>query len=207
MRLARGGPASPAERLAAALVVAGMVGFGIYGFASGAPSTPAYLLSIAALVAVVVLVRKAPLPGALVIALAVDALVHLAGGLVQVGTGGLYNVGLGATSGSWHTRLLQYDHGAHAFGSFLGAVALWVLLAPPAVDGARRRELIVLCVLAGMGIGAFNELIEFIATLAHAGAHVGGYNNTGWDLVSNTVGALVAGVVISRYHERLTTAP
>jgi uncharacterized membrane protein YjdF len=182
-----------------------MVGFGVYGFAVGAPSTPAYELSVAALVVVVVMVRKAPLPGALVIALAVDALVHLAGGLVQVGGSGLYNVGIGATSSSWHSRFLQYDHGAHAFGSFLGALALWVLLAPPAPDAARRRELTVLCVLAGMGIGAFNELIEFIATLAHAGAHVGGYDNTGWDLVSNTVGALAAGVVIARHHERLTS--
>ena len=170
MQLARGGPASPAERIAAALVATGMVGFGIYGLASGAPSTPAYLLSVAALVAVVVMVRKSPLPGALVIALAIDALVHLAGGSCRSAPA-VYNVGLGATSASWHRAWLQYDHGARlrVVPRCSGAVG--------AAGATGRRwcaptQLIVLCVLAGMGIGAFSELIEFIATLAHAGAHV-----------------------------------
>jgi hypothetical protein len=59
--------------------------------------------------------------------------------------------------------------------------------------------LMVLSVRAGFGIGGINETIEFIATIAHSGAHTGGYTNTGWDLVSNTIGALSAGVVIGRF--------
>jgi hypothetical protein len=47
-----------------------------------------------------------------------------------------------------------------------------------------------------MGVGAFNELIEFLATLAHHGSHVGGYRNTGWDLLSNSVGTAVASLLI-----------
>jgi hypothetical protein len=33
--------------------------------------------------------------------------------------------------------------------------------------------------------------------VAHSGAHVGGYDNTGWDLVSNTFGALAAAAVLA----------
>lgn len=47
-----------------------------------------------------------------------------------------------------------------------------------------------------LGIGAINEMIEFGATVAHAGTHVGGYDNTGWDLVSNTLGALAAATAL-----------
>jgi hypothetical protein len=33
--------------------------------------------------------------------------------------------------------------------------------------------------------------------LAHHGAHVGGYFNTGWDLICNLIGAGAAGLVIA----------
>jgi hypothetical protein len=35
-----------------------------------------------------------------------------------------------------------------------------------------------------------------VTTVVHAGAHVGGYTNTGWDLVSNLVGAVAAGAFL-----------
>jgi uncharacterized membrane protein YjdF len=137
-------------------------------------------------------VRRAPLPGPLVIALAVDAAAHLAGGLVAVGDDVLYNASIGPRVASLHTHLVQYDHFVHAFGAFLATLTLWVLLAPPTSAAVDRRNLMVLCMIAGLGIGAINEVIEFLATIAHSAAHIGGYNNTGWDLVSNTIGALAA---------------
>lgn len=193
-----GGSATRAEQVAAAVIVAALVGFGVYGFRTGAASTIGYLVSVVVVAGIVLLLRREPLPSALVLALAADVCIHMAGGLVTVHGHVLYNTGIGASSHSWHTRLLQYDHVAHSFGSFLGAMALWVLLASPSVDPARRRALAVLCALAGMGIGAIHEIVEFTATLAHNGAHVGGYNNTGWDLVANAVGATIAGVLLGR---------
>jgi hypothetical protein len=53
---------------------------------------------------------------------------------------------------------------------------------------------IVFC--AGMGLGALNEVVEFVAVLTMPKTNVGGYVNTGWDLVANAVGALVAVVAI-----------
>ena len=51
--------------------------------------------------------RRKPLPGALVLAVAVDAVAHLAGGLVAVGDDVLYNGSIGARVASLHTHILQ----------------------------------------------------------------------------------------------------
>ncbi|HEY0937565.1 MAG TPA: hypothetical protein VGD91_27975 [Trebonia sp.] len=72
------------------------------------------------------------------------------------------------------------------------------MLAAPFAGTGRRRELAILAVGAALGLGALNEMVEFIATLAHHGAHAGGYWNTGWDLVCNSVGAIAAGLVIGK---------
>jgi hypothetical protein len=41
-----------------------------------------------------------------------------------------------------------------------------------------------------------NEVIEFIAVLTFPNTNVGGYENTGWDLVANLVGTIIAALVI-----------
>jgi len=43
-----------------------------------------------------------------------------------------------------------------------------------------------------MGLGALNEVVEFAATRLMPRTNVGGYENTGWDLVSNLAGCLIA---------------
>lgn len=56
--------------------------------------------------------------------------------------------------------------------------------------------MLTLCAAGGMGFGALNEVIEFIAVLTIPNTNVGGYENTGWDLVANLVGTILAGVII-----------
>jgi hypothetical protein len=189
---------TPSEMLAVMFTAIAMAGFGLYGFVTGAPSTVSYLLSIVAVGFVITRFRRAPIPGPLAIGLAVSATLHLAGGLVSVGNDVLYNASIGPFVASLHTHVLQYDHFAHAFAVFVGTLTLWTLLVPHPSSGSRRSDDIVLCVLAGIGIGGINETIEFLTTTAHQGAHVGGYTNTGWDLVANIVGALAAATVLQR---------
>jgi len=114
-----------------------------------------------------------------------------------VGQDVLYNASLGTYSESLGTHFLQYDHFAHAYMCFVATFACWVMLAAPYAP-AYRRELVILAASGALGLGAINEMVEFIATLAHHGAHAGGYWNTGWDLVCNTIGAVAAGIVIAR---------
>jgi len=190
--LVRVGAATPltgSERAAVAVVAVAVAGFGTYGFATGAPSTVAYLATVVAVGVVVARCRRAPLPAPLVAALAGLAVAHLAGGLVPVDGDVLYNA-------SVQGQLLRYDHFVHASGAFVGTVVLWTLLVAPALAAAHRRTGVAVSVLGGLGLGALNETIEFVTTVVHAGAHVGGYSNTGWDLVSNLVGAVAAGAFL-----------
>lgn len=50
----------------------------------------------------------------------------------------------------------------------------------------------VLLIFIGMGIGAFNEIVEFVAVLLVPETGVGGYENTLWDLVFNSFEVLAA---------------
>ncbi|MDJ0788124.1 MAG: hypothetical protein QNK05_15050 [Myxococcota bacterium] len=98
---------------------------------------------------------------------------------------------------------LKYDQAVHAFGF---GVATW--LCWQGLCGAMRRGegdveaprptagLMVIVAAAGMGLGALNEVVEFVAT-RFTETNVGGYVNTGWDLVYNALGASVAAVIIS----------
>jgi len=190
-------PASPAEKVAVAVVAVALVGFAVYGVTSSAPSTVGYLTSVVLVGAVILWFRRSPIPDVLAIALAVNAIVHLAGGLVVLDGEVLYDFSIG--SAALDTHLLQYDHFAHAYGSFVATLTIWVLLVPPDIKAWGRRNMVALCLLASLGIGAINEAIEFVATLAHNGAHVGGYTNTGWDLLSNATGAVLAAVVLATW--------
>jgi hypothetical protein len=128
-------------------------------------------------------------------------LAHMAGGLMPIpdtwplkgDTHVLYN---------WWILpgMLKYDQLVHAYGFGLVTWICWQCLsrAFAARDVAIRPTfgLLCLCVAGGMGFGAANEVVEFIATLALPGTNVGGYENTGWDLVANSVGCLLAATVI-----------
>ena len=91
---------------------------------------------------------------------------------------------------------LKYDHVVHAYGFGVTTWVCWQGMRA-ALGGMAHRVrptpgLMVLCAAAGLGFGALNEVIEFAATLLVPETNVGGYLNTGWDLVANLFGATVA---------------
>jgi len=96
---------------------------------------------------------------------------------------------------------IKYDHVVHAWGFGITTWVCWqALRAALARRGAETLPtpgLLVLCAAAGMGFGALNEVIEFAATLLVPETNVGGYLNTGWDLVSNLVGVTTAVLCIA----------
>ena len=179
------------EGAALTVVAAAVAGFGSSGVALGVPGTAEYVGTVTALVVAVAAARRRPLPAALALAGAASVVLHLAGGLVQVGNGVLYNASAGG-------QVLRYDHLAHAVGIFVGTWLLWELLVRGTGAIADRTPLVVLALLGGLGLGAVNETVEFLATQAHGGGHVGGYTNTGWDLVVNAIAGVAAGLVLHR---------
>jgi len=181
---------------ASALFVVAMVGFTIYAAINGNFEFLFYAGTMVIMAGVVIAVDRAVRFSALVIAgLLAWAILHLAGGNVPVGdTGVLYNF----RPAPW---LPKYDQAVHAFGFAVATLLSWECLR----HGISKRMstaprptfgLAAACVLMGMGLGALNEVVEFVAVLTIPDTNVGGYTNTGWDLVSNLTGAIVAGVWI-----------
>lgn len=126
--------------------------------------------------------------------LAIWGLLHFAGGLAPIPEAitepgrqpNLYNMRLWP----WFPK---YDQLVHAFG-----FGMTVLLCYEALCARFKQPLRIdlplgsVLFLCAMGLGAVNEVIEFVAVLLMPETNVGGYINTGWDLVSNGVGALIA---------------
>ena len=128
-------------------------------------------------------------------------LLHMAGGLVPVPDGWPTNNGSVLYNLWLIPDLIKYDQVVHAFGFGITTWLCWQGLS--SAIGEIRGEpvrptfgLLVLCTAGGMGFGAFNEVVEFIATLTIPNTNVGGYNNTGWDLVANLIGSAIAAVLI-----------
>ena len=164
-----------------------VIGWTIYGFAAERPGTIPYLMTMVVLfVVMVALDAKIRFSNAVLWIFCGWGMAHMAGGLVPVGSGVLYNASLGF-------QLLRYDRVVHAVGFGTAAIACWQGLCA-ALD--RRPDvgvgLAALVALMGMGVGAVNEVVEFWASHAFA-ANVGGYQNTGWDLVANLIGCSAAG--------------
>jgi uncharacterized membrane protein YjdF len=121
---------------------------------------------------------------------------HMAGGLVRPPEGWpidgrqvLYNLWL-------IPDRLKFDQVVHFSGSVVGTCACWQWLRASAGVTRPTYGLVAICVLAGSGLGAINEAVEFLTTRVVSETNVGGFENTGWDLVANLAGTAAAGLLI-----------
>jgi hypothetical protein len=140
--------------------------------------------------------RRAGFTYGLLWALSIWGLLHVIGGLVPVphdwpiaGTKRVFY--------SWWIipGLLKYDNPVHAYGMGVATWACWQGLRTATGLRTPTAGTLAIAALAGIGLGALNEVVEFIATL-FLDTNVGGYRNTGFDLIYNTVGAVIAAYVI-----------
>ena len=186
----------------AVFTIAYMLGFGGLALARGNTEFVFYWLAMAVMIAVTVWIHlRVGFSPVVLWLLAIWGMLHMAGGTVPIppelasGEGALpvlYSLKLTP----W---LPKYDQATHAFGFFGATLAsLEALIAAMRGRGGGVRVgvgLAAAAVLCGMGLGALNEVLEFVVTLTVQKHNVGGYENTGWDLVSNLVGAVAAGAV------------
>jgi hypothetical protein len=161
-----------------------------------------YIVVMVVLVGVIWIVhRNIGLEIATLWALSLWGLLHMAGGLLTVPESWPISGDIRVLYSLWLIpERLKYDQVVHAYGF---GVATWVCwqgirtaIRHRGGDAVPTGGLMVLAAAAGMGLGALNEVIEFAATLLVPETNVGGYLNTGWDLVANTTGATLAAVVI-----------
>ena len=123
------------------------------------------------------------------IGLAIWAVLHLAGGGIRVDGDVLYGLILIPISEKY--SILRYDQVVHAFGFGVATLVMYQLLANllPQKD-MKRFSVGLVVVMAGCGLGALNENIEFLLTVLLPQTGVGGYENTSLDLCSNLFGSL-----------------
>lgn len=139
--------------------------------------------------------------------LAVWGMLHMAGGTIHIPpaiaqSDRAFPVLYALRPVSW---LPRYDQATHAFGFFSATLA-----GAEALRAATRFEratpgFALACFCVGVGLGAVNEVIEFGVTLVVPDHNVGGYENTGWDLVSNSVGAALGALLTLRARPRVAT--
>ena len=145
-----------------------------------------------AIAAVMATLRRVPYTMDCLIGLTVWAGLHLAGGGVQVGdVGCLYNLMLWPLSDK--LPIFRYDQFVHIWGFGAATLLMHCLLAKSLrrpIPG--KVGLGIVLVMAGLGVGALNEIVEFLATQFMSQTGVGGYTNTALDLCGNLIGAILA---------------
>jgi uncharacterized membrane protein YjdF len=152
----------------------------VFGAAAGERRVAAYLV-VLGLCAVPVAMARFTRP--VQWALACGGVLHLIGGVVP-GRPVFYETWLIG-------GVLKYDQAAHFAISAIVVVALWEAVGRHVDDAGVRSGIVVLMAL---GLGALNEVFEFLSALRFADAYVGDAANTAWDLVFNTFGAVTAGL-------------
>jgi hypothetical protein len=149
--------------------------------------------------------RQVQLSAGILWALSIWGALHMAGGLVPVPASWPIDGDQRVLYSLWLIPdRLKYDQVVHAYGFGITTWTCWHALraamahrlsvAPQQIQPT--FGLLLLCLAAGMGFGALNEVIEFVAVLTVPNTNVGGYENTGWDLVSNLTGCLIAALAI-----------
>ena len=139
--------------------------------------------------------KKVDYPNSVLWGLTAWALLHMSGGGLYIGKIKLYEVMLITFSEEYH--IFRYDQFVHIIGFGVATLVMYFLLKPllrPDLD--RWVALSIVVAMAGLGVGALNEIVEFTATVLVPETGVGGYTNTSLDLVSDLVGAVLAIAVI-----------
>jgi len=139
--------------------------------------------------------KKVDYPNSVLWGLTAWAFLHMSGGGLYVGGVKLYEIILIPISEKY--SIFRYDQFVHIVGFGVATLVMYFLLKPLLMpDITRWTALSIVVVMAGLGVGALNEIVEFTATVLVPETGVGGYINTSLDLVSDLIGAVVALVII-----------
>jgi uncharacterized membrane protein YjdF len=169
--------------------------FGIYyagllalGAVTGQAQTVFYAVFIgAAALAVARLYERARFSSLALWGLAAWGFGHMVGGLFEVHGDVLYELSLGAGE-------LRFDKLVHFVGFGFATLAAFEMLRARVAPEDESPSLATVAWFIGVGLGGLNETVEFLITRLPFESHVGGFSNTGWDLVANALGATVAAV-------------
>jgi uncharacterized membrane protein YjdF len=117
-------------------------------------------------------------------------ILHIFGGLVSYQGVRLYDLMLLNLVGDPY-HILKYDQFVHFYCYVVMSILMWSVVQKIMKQDASSAVVCVITVLAASGLGAVNEIIEFLAFVILGTEGVGGYINTAIDLVANLLGAMM----------------
>jgi len=129
--------------------------------------------------------------------LLVWAILHMLGGVVMSNGKVIYTLMIYPIISEPYS-VLKYDQLIHAYGFFTATLVMYYVLKKYLVRPFGWTAVGIVIAMAGLGLGALNEIVEFTMTVLLPNTNVGGYENTAIDLISNFVGALLAVWFIKR---------
>ncbi len=139
--------------------------------------------------------RRVYYPDFLLWILSLWSLAHMCGGGLIIGGEKLYEFMIFDIVGEPYL-IFKYDQFVHITGFAGATLAMYYLIKPLLRNPHRWIALSVVVIMAGLGVGALNEIVEFFVSVLVGETGVGGYVNTSLDLVSDLLGALIAMVLI-----------
>lgn len=123
---------------------------------------------------------------------------HLAGGAFIFGGVKLYGIVLIKIIGAPY-YLLKYDQVVHLYCYFIVTLFVYSIVQKITNEKSMKITSLVIVILASIGIGALNEIIEFAMVIfANASVDVGSYTNNALDLVFNLIGAITSIFIAKR---------
>lgn len=140
--------------------------------------------------------RKVDYPNFTLWGLSIWGLLHMLGGGIIINGSVLYAKILIPLIGEPY-HILRYDQAIHILGFGVATLVMFVLLKPFLKFPIKNwTSISILTIMAGFGVGALNEMIEFTATVIMPQTGVGGFINTSLDLVADFIGATIAMIYI-----------
>ncbi|PIQ66355.1 MAG: hypothetical protein COV96_02050 [Candidatus Zambryskibacteria bacterium CG11_big_fil_rev_8_21_14_0_20_42_18] len=122
---------------------------------------------------------------------------HMLGGVVMTNGKVIYTFMIYPIVGEPY-NILKYDQIIHAFGFFVGTLVMYYVLKKYLTRPFGWLAVGIVVAMAGLGLGALNEIVEFMMTVLLPNTNVGGYENTALDLISNFIGAILAVFYLKR---------
>ena len=131
-------------------------------------------------------------------------LLHMLGGGLYIKGTRLYNYILfdiysGEIPGM---QILKYDQFMHFYTYIVITFILFYIIKNYLKKDVNWLVIFSILILASVGVGAINEIIEFIPVVFFDNTGVGGYHNTLLDIIFNTLGAIV-GVIWLNWKRKL----
>lgn len=126
--------------------------------------------------------------------LSIWGLLHMLGGSLRVGDGVLYAYRIiPIIQGEGQFFVLKMDQVIHFYGFLVSAIVVYQLIQDHI--GKNVKLAIFIAWIGAMGLGALNEVVEFVAFVILDKTGVGDVYNTGLDLIFNMFGALAGAFI------------